>query len=353
MSPEDSDFLPAPREVTEPIYDPWNTGEREAVATDDELAMDAETTVSPFQQRRLGAVLGAAIGDALGHPTEFIRSFQAIWDRYGPSGVTGYELYREWEGKRYAPYTDDTQMAEIVLRTLLEAKEAGTPLSLDATMTRMGERFVHWARAPQGGHRHPGGACLAACDALGKGAKWFEAGGERAGGCGSVMRAYPFGLVFSDDVETAERWAVAHSALTHRDPIALAACAAMAVGMCHVLADRPLRFVLSEMVAAACRYDTGTARLLVNAISDAADGVAPTEALDRYLGWAAHEAIAGAVYVFARHPDDPRTALLEAANSPGDSDSLATIVGSLVGARGGIYALPQLWVAALERVDAL
>ena len=44
------------------------------------------------------------------------------------------------------------------------------------------------------------------------------------------MRAYPFGLVFADDPARAEAWSIAHSKLTHRDPIALAACAAMAVG---------------------------------------------------------------------------------------------------------------------------
>jgi ADP-ribosylglycohydrolase len=41
--------------------------------------------------------------------------------------------------------------------------------------------------------------------------------------------------VFHDQVEKVEEWAVEHSKLTHRDPIALAACAAMGVGMVGVL----------------------------------------------------------------------------------------------------------------------
>src|SRR4051812_30333445 len=75
------------------------------------------------RQRFLGAVLGAAVGDAMGHPTEFIRSFESIRARYGPAGVSKFELYWERDGRRFAPYTDDTQMAEVVLRTLVEGHD--------------------------------------------------------------------------------------------------------------------------------------------------------------------------------------------------------------------------------------
>ena len=39
-----------------------------------------------------GVVLGAAIGDALGHPTEFL-SAESIRQRFPPDGVEGYELW--------------------------------------------------------------------------------------------------------------------------------------------------------------------------------------------------------------------------------------------------------------------
>ncbi len=306
---------------------------------------------SPRRSRLAGAVLGGAIGDAMGHPTEFIRSFDAIRERYGPDGVTGYELWRERDGTRFAPYTDDTQMAEQVLRSLLWARDRDA--DLDATMRDMAERFVSWAKDPQGGHRAPGNACLAGCRNLERGVPWHEAGGATAGGCGSVMRAYPFGLVFANDLDRCERWAVAHSKLTHRDPIALAASAAMAVGVARVMRDEPLELVLSEMVAAACRYSPKTAAMMARAIDEAESGIGPETTLERLEGWAAHEAIAAAVYLFARHPDDPRAAILEGANTPGDSDSLATLAGALVGARVGIAAFPPDWVRDVERSEAL
>ena len=69
--------------------------------------------------------------------------------------------------------------------------------------------------------------------------------------------------------------------------------------------------------------------------------------------WAAHEAIAAGVYLLERHPDDPAAAILEGANTPGDSDSIATLAGALVGARRGLASLPADWVRDVERSDEL
>jgi len=311
----------------------------------------ADLLRSPRTSRIAAAILGAAIGDAIGHPTEFIGSFAEIRRRYGPDGVTGFELYWTRGGRRFAPYTDDTQMAEVVLRALLWSRREAA--DLDATMRMMGAGFVRWSERPQGGHRAPGNACLGGCRALASGVHWSRAGGPTAGGCGSVMRAYPFGLLFAGDLRRAEAWAVAHSRLTHNDPIALAASAAMAVGVARILRDDALDIVLSEMVAAACRYSPKTAEMMARALDEARSSVPPEITLDRLRAWAAHEAIAAAVYILARHPDDPRAAILEGANTPGDSDSIATLAGALVGARAGLAGLPEEWVRDVERADVL
>ncbi|MCC6528157.1 MAG: ADP-ribosylglycohydrolase family protein [Polyangiaceae bacterium] len=298
----------------------------------------------------VGAVLGAAIGDAMGHPVEFL-SRTAIHARFGPAGVRGFELYWERDGVRFAPYTDDTQLAEIVLRALVAARARGE--ELEATMQRIARGLARWQTAPQGGHRAPGNACLAGARALAAGVPWREAGAPDAGGCGSVMRAWPFGLVWSDDLERAAGWAAEHSRLTHGAPIALAACAAMAVGTALALAGEAPGAVAEAMITAARPHDPGTAELLARSRDEASAGVPPEATLDRLRGWAAHEAVAAALYVFLRHPDDPAVAILEGANTPGDSDSIATLAGALVGARMGVDALPPGWVRDVERTGAL
>lgn len=59
------------------------------------------------------------------------------------------------------------------------------------------------------------------------------------------------------------------------------------------------------------------------------------------------------MFVVARHERDIRAALLEGANAAGDSDSVATLVGALLGARLGIETLPADWVRDVERTDEL
>lgn len=302
------------------------------------------------RSRVLGAVLAAAVGDALGHATEFL-SHKAILNQYGPSGVLGFERWWERDGRRFAPYTDDTQMAEIVLRALVG--HGGSAAAMDPLMEEIAAGFAHWSVEPQGGHRAPGNSCMSGALRLRSGTHWREGGGLDAGGCGSVMRTYPFGLLFHADIERAEHWAVEHSRMTHRAPIAFAACAAMAVGVAHEVRGSSPATVLSAMVEAAGRHDAGTASMAEAALTEAYRNADPDDVLERLQGWSAHEAIAAAMFVVARHEGDLVGALLEGANASGDSDSIATLAGALLGARLGLEALPAVWIRDVERTDEL
>ena len=305
-------------------------------------------TNEELKNKRLGAILGGAIGDAMGNPTEF-QSLEMIKRTYGPQGVERFEKWwQDGDGKSFAPYTDDTQMAEQVLRAILDhRRKTSTVRTVDDLMEAMAQRFVEWSRNPQGGHRAPGGACMAGCRALSENVPWHEAGGATAGGCGSVMRAYPFGLF--DEPEEAAFLAVEHSLLTHGDPIALAACAAMATGVALLLNDEPVDTTLIEMIDAAKQEDGRTAGMMQDAVERAHTGESADSGLSQYLGWAAHDAIAATCFLLARFPEDPRGAILQGANSDGDSDSLATLAGALLGARHGLSALPPEWVRDVER----
>ena len=141
--------------------------------------------------------------------------------------------------------------------------------------------------------------------------------------------------------------------MTHRDPIAVAACAAMAVGVTLLARGEEDEVVLPAMVEAARRHSEGTAVMMEQAIEEGHGGVGPEVTLDRLRAWAAHEAIAAGVYLLARHGGDTRSGILQGANTPGDSDSIATIAGALLGARNGIESIPREWVRDVERSDEL
>src|SRR5690606_39944628 len=65
--------------------------------------------------------------------------------------------------------------------------------------------------------------------------------------------------------------------------------------------------------------------------------------------WVAEEAAASALWCYWRAPDDFSRAVLLAVNTDGDSDSIATIAGSIVGARLGVEAIPERWARGVER----
>jgi ADP-ribosylglycohydrolase len=123
----------------------------------------------------------------------------------------------------------------------------------------------------------------------------------------------------------------------------------MAVGIALELDATPPEAVLDAMVSAAARHDVVTAQMAEQAVADALTGTSSDEVLGRLEGWAAHEAIAAAMFVIARCPEDVSEGLLLGANTTGDSDSIATLAGALLGARLGIEAFPVEWVRDVER----
>ena len=70
-------------------------------------------------------------------------------------------------------------------------------------------------------------------------------------------------------------------------------------------------------------------------------------------GWIGEEAVALALYCFLRYTDNYRKMVIRAANTNGDSDSIACIAGSISGAYLGINAIPNDWVQQIEKSDYL
>lgn len=318
----------------------------------------------------ISSILGGAVGDALGKPTEFIYSTEKILQKYHPDGIRSFKDFKDkdffiQDNKKIARYTDDTAMAKIVLKALLKAKQHNW--TKEKTMDTIAINFVTKMKKPNGwaaGYRAPGSTCLKSCYRLEEKINkektdtpyWWRVN-ETGGGCGSVMRAHPFGLIFADNPQKAERWAVEHSKITHGAPLSLAACAAMAVGTALSLQGKEVDLIVEKMIEAAKRYDTDTAKRMADAYNTALEN--KKALLDKkknsfahklsiskplfkkYLGWAAHDAIAATVYTFALCPNNIKNAIALGVNTPGDSDSIASMAGALVGTRKNILEDPQ------------
>jgi ADP-ribosylglycohydrolase len=168
-------------------------------------------------------------------------------------------------------------------------------------------------------------------------------------GCGGVMRTAPIGLVYAP--EQAFAFGCGNAALTHGHDNGIAPAGMHARLIALLRGGIGLDEAVQEVVSAAdgVPYAVGSAALLRDAAALAQQDFS-REQLSGALGegWVGHEALAIAVACALRHRDDPARAIWAAANHPGDSDSTASIAGQILGAAGGIDALPAGWLDALE-----
>ena len=290
-----------------------------------------------------GCILGLAIGDALGCPTEFL-TLPAILDRYGPSGVQDFE-----PSKHHPPgtFTDDTQMTIAVAEALIEAGHG----NYHELMTIMGKRFVEWAES-EDNNRAPGNTCLAGCQNLKSGVSWRDSGIKESKGCGSAMRVAPIGLFYSSLDETIEI-AISSSYLTHAHPTALAAAAGAAVAVNLLFNDTsPPEHLLHDLIAITGYLDKDYKNKMLQ-VKDVleTDPVAAMNILGE--AWIGEEAVACALYCFLRSPTDYSATVLTGANTSGDSDSIACIAGGLSGVYNGISGIPTTWVDRVEKTEML
>ncbi|MFF6900514.1 ADP-ribosylglycohydrolase family protein [Streptomyces hydrogenans] len=277
--------------------------------------------------RATGAVLGSAVGDALGAPFEFglPGGFRARF----PDGVGELCGGGGWDP---GEATDDTQMAVLVGESLLERGGLDLPDVFD--------RFRRWAAAG------PKDIGLLTERVLHSGDAWdvaaaldFQVEGRGAGN-GSLMRASTSAVHFA----TAGRAATMDAgrrlaALTHGD---LAAWEGTAL--------------LHELVRAALLGEDPLAAL-PEALAEVASGQRERWATVLDPGWRPEDATEfnGAVWpclgsaVWAlRTTASFEGALAAAVDLGGDTDTVAAVTGMLAGAVHGAGAIPDRWTSALH-----
>ncbi len=306
-----------------------------------------------------GSIVGLAVGDALGFPAEFRRR-DPILASFGAEGITDFVALHDprWParpaimGKAHPPgtYSDDTQMTLALAEGLLETRDED---DLDTRMNAIGRRFVAWSGADDN-DRAPGNACMTGCHAFARGAPWRTSGVADSKGCGSAMRVAPIGLLYAHDLPRVLELARAQSLLTHRHDAGVEGAAAAAL----LVALAVQRRSPEEMIVAVRREcsprspDFAACWEKLDALREAPPEIALSS---RGLGegWVAEEAVASAMWCFRRAPDDFSRAVLTAATTDGDSDSLACIAGGIAGAYLGAAAIPAKWRRDVENAAAL
>lgn len=326
------------------------------------------------QSRVKGSVFGAALGDALGRPTEFMTMRQILnW----------YPTPEGW-GSPGSLVTDDTMMMLAVGWAIGNGAKA-QPAWAEA---RLREAFKSWYRQDQDG-RAPGGTCMGSISRMirERGKPWQHTTDVHSKGCGANMRVQPVGYLRRLDPEDRAGLAQLQAAMTHAHPTALAAADVTQQAiwlLCEDLVDLPdlvpalrtyahsQRTVYRERwLGDLADYALGSRdhtyqRQWIAAGWDEMDAILQrVEKAPKVLrwsadpcrytgaGWTAEEAIGTALYCATLYSDRPITGLRRAAATSGDSDSIACLAGSLLGAAWGESAWPLKWMERIEFRPAL
>ncbi|MFE7413386.1 ADP-ribosylglycohydrolase family protein [Streptomyces laurentii] len=307
------------------------------------------TTTREARDRARGALLGLAVGDALGAPAENLR----------PS-----EIRRRWgriEGfvTDCPAGTDDTEYA--IFSGLLLARH-GSAL----TVAHVERAWHHWiADLDEGPFRGAGFSERGTLENLRRGlAAPISAQHRHAWSDGLAMRAAPFGVFAAGRPAEAARLVAVDGSVSHEGE-GIYGGQAVAAGVAAATRERGEGHEgVTSVVAAALSVipmDSWTARSMRRAVVAAER--AGTDPLEReravrsavVIGgypWTdlAPEAVALAFGAFAAARGDFRTAVLTAVNMGRDADTTAAVAGALTGALCGAAAIPAEWAGAIAPV---
>jgi len=298
-----------------------------------------------------GALLGLAVGDALGVPVEFqSRSIRKL------DPVTGMRSYGT-HGQPAGTWSDDSSLAFCLAETIA----AGADIADSA------QRFSHWYEdnywTPHGKVFDVGIATADALRRIKLGVAPEQSGGkgEYDNGNGSLMRILPLafqvrGLPVAERFEQVRR----HSAITHGH--------IRSVLGCFIYVEMACQLLLEPSVMAAYQSMQHTVREFLTHNPVASDleirhyhrilelpyGSYMTEPLVgcqedeiKSSGYVVHT-LEAALWCLLKYSTYPET-VLAAVNMGEDTDTTGAVAGGLAGLAYGEAAIPAEWLAVLAR----
>lgn len=318
-------------------------------------------TTSPFD-RACGALIGGAIGDAMGMPASFFTRKQ-IKARYGfiqdflPPGA-GQQAH---SGLLAGDVTDDTQEGLIIAHILAEKGNFDRDeflkqmrqWALDARMlesTVIGPSTRRFLEAVTEG-RDP------------------EPGARESRTNGSAMRVAPVGIRFWADHDECARQAAASSLPSHGSaPCVAGACAvacAVAAGIRGGYRPQEIMDLAYQgaLYGESLGYDIPapslSARiLLARKIVDRQRGKGLEACIDELCaligaGMEVYESVPFSLGVFYAAEGDGKNSILAAVNAGDDADTNASIAGAIAGAFSGAERLPAAWRNQIKQEEEL
>jgi ADP-ribosylglycohydrolase len=304
------------------------------------------------EQRILACLKGIATGDAIGKQTEMLSREDVL--RWYPDGIHGFEgppgtpipryvgnKKREW---RIGETTDDTERTVAVARAI---RQDG-----DVRHTSVGRELLACVKCI-----HPGLRSLWEFHQAGDPARVTD----RHDGCGAAVRVAPVGMLYrSHRLEQIVAAAREASVPTHGGALAIAAAAGTAAAVSAAV-DGASSFEIIEIAQRAAglaeRNQSGSATATFAAAIQTVhkdlsqwSELRPAEVAARYFPNRPLTIVPLAL-ALGTVMSSAEAAILLATNIGGDSDSVASIAGALLGARYPDTVNDE-WYEIVERVNS-
>jgi ADP-ribosyl-[dinitrogen reductase] hydrolase len=279
------------------------------------------TPLSPEarQDRAVAAYLGFAIGDALGATVEFMTP-REIEVEYG--------LHKDiigggWLKLKPGQITDDTQMSLALGDTLLACRGHVDALAV-------AQAFDGWMRTKPPDIGNTVRRNLMAFRQTGDPQARPS---EHDAGNGAAMRILPVALATLGQPEMLVAAALKRQGhITHNNVLSDAACEALA-------------FMVQDMLNGLPITETAEGRV-VHLITQHPTFLFRKKRIENPSGYVVETV--QAVFQALFDTDSFESCLIDVVNRGGDADTTGAIAGMLAGARYGLRAIPERWLAALE-----
>ena len=287
--------------------------------------------IEPDLDRCRGALLGLAIGDALGATVEFMPpgTFEPMMEILGggPHGL----MPGEW--------TDDTSMALCLAESLIECEGFNAEDQLD--------RYVRWWK---NGHLSSTGICFDIGITTKAALEKFQETGQPSGltspdtaGNGSIMRMAAVPIFYANSMDDAVMFAAQSSATTHAAEEAVDACRYMAAVMVRALWGSEKEEVLAPAL-------TGELSGNVNRVAFGSFRIFNPPQI-RGSGYVV-ESLEAALWAF-HNTDNFADGARMAVNLGDDADTTGAVYGQIAGAFYGQSGIPRHWVDTLAQRDLI
>nr|MDO8081831.1 ADP-ribosylglycohydrolase family protein [Candidatus Freyarchaeota archaeon] len=283
-----------------------------------------------------GCLVGLTIGDAMGATQEGLTPFQ-IRSKFG---VVKDPLSLE--------ITDDTLLNFLIAEALIENQ---------ANVTH---EIIVKAILKSAGYPRLGPSTQSSVQRLQKDPRTVPTTGDTDG---AAMRAFPIGLCSPYEPEVILEKATTSSMVTHGASCAISAAVAVACAASAAVEGFKVEQIIdAAFEGAELGENFGTKsgksvafriRMAEELVKGQTDPWEIQKVLYREIGvgplsW---ETVPSAFAIFSASKGDIEKALLIAANSGGDTDTLGCIAGGLCGAKNGLSSIPKRWGRFVEKLE--